>query len=214
MLLVGMLSWGLRYLLFVLGYNSGLVWPLYLGILLHGLCYDFFFVTAYIYVDKKAPDAIRAKAQGFIAFVTLGAGMFVGSNFSGVVADRYSFPNVEPAKYQQVDAVSSWVADNYAKWEANGAVSLGKIKSIANPPAAAAANPATPAPEPTATVVVYEKSDGKYQPTAQEVTLPLKSLSRPIKLWDKIWYVPAIMALIVLALFAFFFEYREPDKKA
>jgi hypothetical protein len=103
------------------------------------------------------------------------------------------------------------VADNYAKWEANGAVSLGKIKSIANP---AGANAATPASEPTATVIVYQKTDGKYQPTAQEVTLPLKSLSRPIKLWDKIWYAPAIMALVVLALFAFFFEYREVEKKA
>lgn len=214
MLLVGMLCWGLRYLLFVLGYNSGVVWPLYLGIVLHGVCYDFFFVTAYIYVDKKAPDAIRAKAQGFIAFVTLGAGMFVGSTFSGVVAERYSFPNAEPAKYQQVADASGWVAGNDAKWEANGAVSLGKIKSIGNPAGAVTANAATPTSDPIATVVVYQKTDGKYQPTAQEVKLPLKSLSRPIKLWDKIWYAPAIMALVVLALFAFFFEYREPEKKA
>jgi nucleoside transporter len=72
MLIVGMFAWGARYLLFVLGYNTEALWPLYLGIILHGICYDFFFVTAYIYVDKKAPVAIRAKAQGFIAFVTLG----------------------------------------------------------------------------------------------------------------------------------------------
>ena len=83
MLLVGMASWGVRYLLFVLGYNTGVLWPLYLGIILHGVCYDFFFVTAYIYTEKKAWDAIRAKAQGFIALVTLGAGMFVGTTLSG-----------------------------------------------------------------------------------------------------------------------------------
>ena len=87
MLIVGMFCWAARYLLFIMGYEAGTAWPLYVGILLHGVCYDFFFVTAYIYVDKKAPETIRAKAQGFIAFVTLGAGMFVGATLSGLVVE-------------------------------------------------------------------------------------------------------------------------------
>jgi nucleoside transporter len=89
MLLVGMAAWMARYTLFAYGNNDAMVWMLYVGILLHGVCYDFFFVTGQIYVDKKASLQIRAAAQGFIAFVTLGAGMFIGSYLSGWVVDQY-----------------------------------------------------------------------------------------------------------------------------
>ena len=90
MLLVGMAAWVARYALFAYGNNAEAVWMLYAGILLHGICYDFFFVTGQIYVDQKAPDSVRAAAQGFITFVTYGVGMLIGSWLSGRVVDAFA----------------------------------------------------------------------------------------------------------------------------
>jgi nucleoside transporter len=90
MLLAGMAAWATRYFLFAGGNNGPLIWMLYAGIILHGICYDFFFVTGQIYVDRKAPADLRAAAQGFIAFATLGVGMFIGSWLSGRVVDAFS----------------------------------------------------------------------------------------------------------------------------
>ena len=92
LMLVAMAAWILRYVFFAFGNTQSTLTTslLYLGILLHGICYDFFFVTGQIYVDKKAPADIRAGAQGFIAFVTLGLGMIIGNLINGVVTRRYT----------------------------------------------------------------------------------------------------------------------------
>jgi len=90
MLVAGMSAWVLRYVLFAFGNADSKVWMFWLGILLHGICYDFFFVTGQIYIDRKASLALRAAAQGLITFITYGAGMFVGSWLSGAVVERYT----------------------------------------------------------------------------------------------------------------------------
>ncbi|WP_263355676.1 nucleoside permease [Acidicapsa ligni] len=90
MLVAGMVAWTLRYLCFAYGNASSGMWMLWAGIVLHGICYDFFFVTGQIYIDRKASLALRAAAQGLMTFLTYGAGMFVGSWLSGLVVEHYS----------------------------------------------------------------------------------------------------------------------------
>jgi nucleoside transporter len=89
-LMIGMACWVLRYLFFSFGDSGSLVWMLYAGIILHGICYDFFFVTGQIYVDKRAPAGLRSAAQGMITFATYGVGFFLGSWASGEVVDMYT----------------------------------------------------------------------------------------------------------------------------
>ena len=90
MLLIGMAAWTLRYVLFAFGDNGTLVALLYGGIILHGICFDFFFVTGQLYVDRVVPRAQRAAAQGFIHVVTYGVGQLIGSWAAGAVVNRYT----------------------------------------------------------------------------------------------------------------------------
>jgi nucleoside transporter len=94
-LMLGMLAWVVRYVMFGYGNSGPLAWMLYVGIILHGICYDFFFVMGQIYVDQKAPAGLRAAAQGLMTFLTYGIGMFVGSLICGRIVDAYKIPPVD-----------------------------------------------------------------------------------------------------------------------
>ena len=89
MLAIGMAAWILRYLLFALGAPDAVFWMVAGGILLHGICYDFFFVTGQIYVDKKSTPAVRGQAQGFLVLITYGLGMFIGAQIAGTLFNAF-----------------------------------------------------------------------------------------------------------------------------
>ena len=88
-ILVGMLAWVIRYVLFAYGDSSGLFIMLISGILLHGICYDFFFVSGQIYTDNKAGEKYKSSAQGLITLATYGVGMLVGFKIAGMITDKF-----------------------------------------------------------------------------------------------------------------------------
>jgi nucleoside transporter len=101
MLMIGMAAWAVRYGLFAIAAPAAIFPLILVGILLHGVCYDFFFVTGQIYVDTKSTPAIRAQAQGFLVLVTYGAGMFIGAQVAGRVNDwlKHGAPSLTLAQW-------------------------------------------------------------------------------------------------------------------
>ena len=89
-ILVGMLAWTIRYFLFSIGDAGSGVYLLLMGIALHGICYDFFFVSGQIYTDSKAGDSVKSAAQGLITLATYGVGMLIGFAIAGQITDSYA----------------------------------------------------------------------------------------------------------------------------
>ena len=106
MLIVGLIAWIVRFVCFGFGDGISSEWVLYLAIILHGVCYDFFFVTGQIYTDNKAGEKIKNSAQGLITFATYGVGMGIGSVLSGKVLDKYTTKVGEVATH---DWTSVWM---------------------------------------------------------------------------------------------------------
>ncbi len=94
MIAIGMLAWVIRFLFFGYGDAGPNLWMLFAGILLHGVCFDFFFVTGQIYTDRKAGQKIQSSAQGLITMGTYGVGIFIGSLLSGYVKDYYTVEDI------------------------------------------------------------------------------------------------------------------------
>jgi nucleoside transporter len=92
-ILVGMMAWVVRYLLFAYGEVGDTTFMLIIGILLHGICYDFFFVSGQIYTDFKAGEKIKSAAQGLITLATYGLGMLIGFWIAGKISDAFVSPS-------------------------------------------------------------------------------------------------------------------------
>lgn len=129
MLAVGMASWVGRYLLFAFGAPDQIVWMILIGVVIHGICYDFFFVTGQIYTDKKAPKKIRAQAQGLLVLFTLGVGMLIGAQVAGQVEKSASpaavaeYGDVVSAKEKELTLIAEEIKEKDGTPEAKKLVS-------------------------------------------------------------------------------------------
>ena len=109
-LIIGLLAWITRFVFFGYGTADTSVWMLYAAILLHGVCYDFFFVTGQIYTDNKAGEKIKSQAQGLISLATYGVGMFIGSIIAGKVKDVYTTGDPQITNWTNVWLVPAGIA--------------------------------------------------------------------------------------------------------
>jgi nucleoside transporter len=187
MLAVGMLAWVARYTLFAFGAADEVRWMIILGIVLHGVCYDFFFVTGQIYTDQAAPKQVRAQAQGLLVLFTLGLGMAIGAKVAGKIETQHTPPvSVAMAKILPGPAV--------------------EVKALEDRLAAAPpANRAEIADELARRVVAIRAGLSPDQQTALR-----KAELRSIE-WKPLWGAPAAFAGIILLLFLALFR---PQKRS
>jgi len=226
MLLVGMFAWVLRYLCF-----SSLSFPLVLlGLILHGVCYDFFFVASQIYVDKKAPRDQRASAQSLIAFVTLGVGMFLGAIVSGKIVEMHpAMTVVATLEEKEVPApLPAWAATDAHESPLRfldlasviRPMLFGKEEAATAPPDFALLNDENKDGKLSVSEIPATWTEGKITYSRDKLTEAFTKVDangdkiieraewRKVQShdWSKIWLYPAAMALGTCLLFAFGFH--------
>lgn len=204
MLAIGMLAWVVRYFLF-----GTISFPLIvIGLVLHGICYDFFFVASQIYVDTKADLTQRARAQSFIAFVTLGLGMFVGAYAAGFTRDYH------PPRIQVAAVKTEQVTTPLPDWDPEG--KQGLVAEVRMTEAAAISPDQMPeryVAEADGTRLEYSQQDLAAGVKAADrdgdgaVTRPEWRIAQAND-WFNIWLWPALGAGATLIFF--WFGFRDP----
>ncbi|MEO6034913.1 MAG: MFS transporter, partial [Verrucomicrobiota bacterium] len=182
MLAIGMFAWIARYALFAVGAPDQVRWMILIGILLHGICYDFFFVTGQIYTDQAAPKNIRAQAQGMLVLFTLGLGMFIGAQVAAKVEAQHTpkasvyFSKVVPEKSEAIRALEEKLSS------ASGAEKKEAGKQL----------------DALLASIRAELTDDQKIALHQA---ELKSIE-----WKPLWAKPAMFAAVILILFVAFFR--------
>ena len=205
MLTIGMLAWTIRYFAF-----GTLSLPFVIfGLVLHGICYDFFFVASQIYVDSRVTANQRASAQSFIAFVTMGVGMFVGAYVGGSTFDAYPSANQIDVKIVSADGESKDGQSLLPSWDVKGEKGIAKELGLTKDSSVRAEQipeDYTEVDEKTDAKTVYDRvsfvkalenadKDGDGQLTRSEWR------SAQEHDWFYIWLWPALAALATAGLF-------------
>lgn len=185
MISVGMICWVVRYALFALGAPDQVTWMLLLAVALHGVCYDFFFVTGFMYTDQKAPVAIRGQAQGLLVFLTQGIGMFFGYKIMAAAA------------WQGVDF--GWTIGKYGEQVTKG-------KEYTDALTAARGEQDT---------VGFLESFSQLFSRSLPAGLDSELLHATMIQWRNFWMFPSILAAMILAIFVLlFWDKVHPENEA
>jgi nucleoside transporter len=175
MILVGMFAWVSRYILFAVGAPDQVAWMIFLGVALHGICYDFFFVTGFMYTDKVAPKTIRSQAQSMLVFFTQGIGLYIG------YAMAFSVMYQGPQKLFWVDVDFSGLGDGVTKFgELDAAISAGR--------------------EGEAVPGFFEQLGQMFSVKMPE-SVDGAVIADTMSQWKSFWMFPAIMAGIIAVIF-------------
>ncbi len=218
MLLFGMLAWVARYALFAIGAPDQVVWMLIAGVVLHGICYDFFFVTGQIYTDKIAPQKIRGQAQGMLVLFTLGLGMLIGAQVAGRVEAAGT-----PLETKTLQAESA-AAGGIAGLKDKEGLDLKMVQEESTKAVTAAQEALSAAEGDEAKKIAQATLDFVTSRDAEYAALPADAkvaslveaqatIQAEKKLaglqamdWKVIWGIPAIMAGVVMVLFLLLFK--------
>lgn len=176
MILIGMAAWVVRYALFAFGAPDQVTWMLLLAVAVHGICYDFFFVTGFMYTDQKAPTAIRGQAQGLLVFLTQGVGMFFGYK----IMAGGSFLGIDFGK---------WTIGDYGAQITNSDSYNAALKT------------ARGEQEAVSFLDSFTQMFSRNLPEGIDPQLQADTMAQ----WKNFWMFPSIMAAAVLVLFALTF---------
>jgi nucleoside transporter len=186
MLAMAMLGWAVRYGMFALGATDQIHWLIIGGILLHGICYDFFFVTGQIYTDQEAPPEIRAQAQGMIVLFTLGLGMAIGAQVAARIEGECTPPESVALKEVAPDQ-----ADAVRTLEEREAAASGAEKT-------------------KLTAELTEKVDSIHKKMTDEQKAVFRRAELKSIDWKSLWGKPAIFSIVVLLIFLALFRAPRP----